>query len=55
MLVVFEARTRVHQKPVRATPAASDFYPTLPEQELAQPTKAKPVRSANDQRFGPPA
>ena len=31
LMVVFEARSKMHDKPVVATPAASDFYPTLPE------------------------
>ena len=31
LMVVFEARSRMHDKPIVATPPASDFYPTLPE------------------------
>jgi hypothetical protein len=32
---VFEARQKMPDKPIVATPAASDFYPTLPEQDGA--------------------
>ncbi|HEX4234762.1 MAG TPA: hypothetical protein VH041_10675 [Caldimonas sp.] len=39
LMVVFEARSKI--KPVVATPAASDFYPTLPEQD-ASPLRAVP-------------
>lgn len=31
LLLVFEARSKPNDKPVVATPPASDFYPTLPE------------------------
>ena len=31
LMVVFEARSKMPDKPVGATPAPSDFYPTLPE------------------------
>lgn len=31
-MMVFEARSKMNDKPAAATPAASDFYPTLPEQ-----------------------
>ena len=31
MLIVFEARSKMHDKPKAATPGPSDFYPTLPE------------------------
>jgi hypothetical protein len=31
LMLVFEARSKKNDKPVVATPAASDFYPTLPE------------------------
>jgi hypothetical protein len=41
LMVVFEARSKMHDKPVVATPAASDFYPTLPEQDAA-PLRAVP-------------
>jgi hypothetical protein len=54
LMVVFEAQSKMHAKPVRATPAASDFYPTLPEQQ-APPATTTPVHSANDQRFSPRA
>jgi hypothetical protein len=36
LLIVFEARSKMPDKPP-ATPAASDFYPTLPEAERATP------------------
>ena len=54
LMVVFEARSRVKDKPVAATPAASDFYPTLPEQTpppLA--TTTKPAVLPNGRPFGP--
>ena len=35
MLIVFEARSKMHDKPKAATPAPSDFYPTLPESDGA--------------------
>lgn len=44
MLIVFEARSKAHDKPIVATPAASDFYPTLPE---AAVTDLRPARAAN--------
>jgi hypothetical protein len=31
LMIVFEARSKMNDKPVVATPPASDFYPTLPE------------------------
>ncbi|HEY2188799.1 MAG TPA: hypothetical protein VGH48_09575 [Caldimonas sp.] len=33
LMIVFEARSRAGAKPVAATPAPSDFYPTLPEHD----------------------
>jgi hypothetical protein len=37
LLIVFEARSKMPEKPQATTPAASDFYPTLPEAEVAKP------------------
>jgi hypothetical protein len=31
LMIVFEARSKMNDKPVVATSPASDFYPTLPE------------------------
>lgn len=39
LMLVFEARSKMKEQPAAATPAASDFYPTLPEQAQAQPAK----------------
>ena len=39
LMVVFEARSKMQDKPPTATPAASDFYPTQPE-------SAAPARKA---------
>lgn len=53
LMMVFEARSKLHEKPVKATPSASDFYPTLPED--AQPPQAgmpKPRRAANERDSG---
>ena len=41
LMVVFEARSRMGDKPAAATPAASDFYPTLPEQAQQQAAIAR--------------
>jgi len=48
MMIVFEARSRAPDKPVVATPAASDFYPTLPEQDgaVARPVPATAIARA---------
>ncbi|HEY2559620.1 MAG TPA: hypothetical protein VGI48_07940 [Caldimonas sp.] len=35
LMVVFEARSKMGERPVTATPAPSDFYPTLPEHDAA--------------------
>ena len=35
LLIVFEARSKMHDKPKAATPSSSDFYPTLPESDGA--------------------
>ena len=35
LMIVFEARSKMHEKPPAATQAPSDFYPTLPENEAA--------------------
>jgi hypothetical protein len=35
LMIVFEARSKVGARPVAATPAPSDFYPTLPEHDAA--------------------
>ena len=51
LMMVFEARSKMPGKPVRATPAASDFYPTLPED--AQPQAPRPRRAANERGPGP--
>jgi hypothetical protein len=39
LMMVFEARSKMKDKPATATPAASDFYPTLPEEAQAQSAK----------------
>jgi hypothetical protein len=41
LMIVFEARSKMGDKPVAATPAPSDFYPTLPEHDAAG--TARPV------------
>jgi hypothetical protein len=46
LMVVFEARSKMPAKPVRATPPASDFYPTLPEQQPPAAPAATPRASA---------
>ena len=46
LMMVFEARSKAAVKPVKATPAASDFYPTLPEE--AQPPGATRPGRLND-------
>ena len=50
LMMVFEARSKMGSKPVAATPAASDFYPTLPGQ-AQQAEIAK--RNASSQRRRP--
>jgi len=47
LMIVFEARSKAPAKPPRATPAASDFYPTLPEE---QTPAAGAVRRGPDAR-----
>ena len=39
LMMVFEARSKMKDKPATATPAASDFYPTLPEETQAPSAK----------------
>ena len=46
LMLVFEARSKMPAKPVQATPAASDFYPTLPEQQPPAAPAATPRASA---------
>jgi hypothetical protein len=41
LMMVFEARSNAKEKPAAQTPAASDFYPTLPEQAQQQAQTAK--------------
>ena len=40
LMIVFEARSKPPEKPILTSSAASDFYPTLPEQDGAD---ARPV------------
>jgi len=51
LMMVFEARSNAKEKPAAQTPAASDFYPTLPEQ--AQPQAAIAKRDASSQARRP--
>ena len=54
LMMVFEARSKMKDAPATAPAAASDFYPTLPEQTrppLAAPTKAGALRK--ERGFGP--
>ena len=51
LMMVFEARSKAKEKPAATTPAASDFYPTLPEE--AQPQAQIPKRSATSQAQRP--
>lgn len=46
LMLVFEARSKMPAKPVQATPPASDFYPTLPEQQPPAAPGATPRASA---------
>ena len=48
LMMVFEARSKMKDKPPTATPAASDFYPTLPEE--AQASAAKRSAPAPERR-----
>jgi hypothetical protein len=51
LMMVFEARSKMGEKPVAATtPAVSDFYPTLPEQAQQQGEIAKRNASAQARR-----
>jgi len=52
LMLVFEARSKMPAKPVQATPAASDFYPTLPEQQPPAAPAATPRASASARRSG---
>ena len=40
LLMVFEARSQAASKPAEATPAPSDFYPTLPAGEVPAAQRA---------------
>ena len=53
LMMVFEARSKAPGKPVKATPAASDFYPTLPEAGQPPGPATKPGALRNDRRAGP--
>ena len=48
LMMVFEARSKMKDKPATATPAVSDFYPTLPEE--AQASAAKRSAPAPERR-----
>ena len=48
LMMVFEARSKMKDQPATATPAASDFYPTLPEE--AQASAAKRSAPAPERR-----
>jgi len=48
LMMVFEARSKMKDKPATATPAASYFYPTLPEE--AQASAAKRSAPAPERR-----
>lgn len=50
LMMVFEARSKMPGKPVQATPAASDFYPTLPEQTQPPAAATKPGQLHDDGR-----
>ncbi len=53
LMIVFEARSTMKAKPVAASPAASDFYPTLPEQAQPPAATTRPGALRNERGFGP--
>jgi len=50
--MVFEAQSKVPGKPIKATPAASDFYPTLPEESQPPSSPTRPGPLHGDSRSG---
>ncbi|HTJ07900.1 MAG TPA: hypothetical protein VL624_21325 [Caldimonas sp.] len=52
LLMVFEAQSKVPGKPIKATPAASDFYPTLPEESQPPSSPTRPGPLHGDSRSG---
>ena len=50
LMMVIEARSKMGDKPAAATPEASDFYPTLPEQAQQQAAIAKRDASSQARR-----
>ena len=51
LMMVFEARSKMPGKPIKTTPAAaSDFYPTLPEESQPAPAATRPGALPRERR-----
>ncbi len=52
LMMIFEARSKMPGRPIKATPAASDFYPTLPEESQPPSAATKPGPLDGERRPG---